>query len=82
MDWVGIIVVLALILFTGGMIYKVVNSPTFWFRLFGDLGKLIWPVFWKIISKQEDEETTKRRLEVWRRGGEWDMIKKRERPRR
>lgn len=81
MDWVGIIVVLALILFTGGMIYKVVNSPEFWIRLFADLGKLFWPVVWGYLSKQETEEIRKKRIAVERRGGTWDYFRKRERER-
>lgn len=79
MDWVGIIVVLALILFTSGMIYKVVQSPAFWLRLFSDLGKLAVPVIWKFILKQEDPEVQKRRIAVERRGGKWDHHRKRER---
>lgn len=79
MDWVGIVVVLALILFTLGMIYKVVNDPKFWFRVFSDLGKLAWPVAKGIILKPEDPETRKRRQAVERRGGVWDPFRKRER---
>ena len=82
MDWVGIVIVLALILFTAGMIWKVVNSPTFWIQLAADLGKLAWPVLWAFITKPEDEETRKKRQAVERRGGVWDYARKRERERK
>lgn len=82
MDWIGVTIVVGLLLFTGGVIYKTVNNPAFWFRLFSDLTKLIGPVVWAYVSRPEDEETRKRRIAVQRRGGEWDPFRKREREKR
>lgn len=82
MDWVGIVIVLALILFTVGMIWKVVHDPKFWIAVVTDLGKLIVPVVWGVISRQEDPETRQKRQAVEQRGGEWDPFRKRERERK
>lgn len=79
MDWVGIVVVLALTLFVAGMLWKIAHDPKFWFRVVTDLGKLFWPVVWGYLSKQEDPEVQKRRQAVERSGGEWDHFRKRER---
>ena len=79
MDWIGVAIVIGLILLTGGLIWKAVNSPTFWMRLVADLGKLAAPIVWEYVSRQEDPETQKKRIAVERRGGVWDNFRKRER---
>ena len=79
MDWIGLAIIVGLLLFTGGVIYKAVMSPSFWIRLGLDLAALVRPVVWAYLSRQEDPETQKKRIAVERRGGVWDPFRKRER---
>lgn len=70
-----LIVCMGIGLLAGG--YSLARSPSAYFDFAAELIRRITP----ILAKPEDPEVQKKRIEVQRRGGEWDHFNKRERER-
>lgn len=81
MDWIAVSLVAVFLLAAGLSVYKISQSPTFWLGMITAVSKSAWPVIVAVITKPEDPETRAKRIEVVRKGGEWDPIRKKERER-
>jgi hypothetical protein len=72
----GVAVGLVLVgLLAGG--YIAAQRPTFWIEFGGRLLRKLWPLLFAYFTKRMSPEKEKEMQDCFRRGGQWDPVRKR-----
>ena len=84
MDWlvvfiIGVGIVLPVGVGLGLGVYRAAQSPEMLMGAASFLVKALAPLIKEFVSKRNPPKVERRMLEVIRRGGEWDNVRKRER---